>query len=95
MKIIGKTDGGYIIEASEYEVSEIVGIDKPWGRHDRLSVGASISISEMAKWVRAAVKVKSDLSSSLKTLRACADLVEATVAVVKEPEKPEAPADAS
>lgn len=93
MKLIGKTEHGFIAEVSELELLNLVGC---WSHNDRdaprsFRVGTVVDITDMFRRGNEVKRVIHDLAGSVKTLRACADLIEQPIQIARQPNeaKPE------
>lgn len=77
MKVIGKTTDGFIIEASEREVSRLIGFySGAETGHPKLVVGAEIKVSEMYDQLYALRNNRNTLAKEAEKLRMIAGLLE-------------------
>jgi hypothetical protein len=89
MKIIGKSDGGFILDATETEIAQIMGFSCNYesgyhnavkamsspSRDDRLFIGAVIPVSGWWKRVESIRQHNRDLQKTADTMRGLADLI--------------------
>ena len=79
MKIIGKTERGFILESSEDEVANLIGHYSAYTNVDgcpKLNMGDIICVHSMYKQLYDIKHKAGELSKISKTLRQVADLVE-------------------
>lgn len=78
MKIIGKTRHGFIVEASETEVANILGFYGPYypSGCPKLEVGNEIKVSDLYERLHAMRKSEVTLADCRKSLRSLADLID-------------------
>lgn len=89
MKIIGKTNLGFIVEARDAEVLHLLGRDWHQGRDLRLDVGSEIQVAEMFDRLDALRRVEDKLKDASKTLHALGDLLDAQLPSVVAAAQPE------
>lgn len=86
MKIIGKTERGFILEAEANEVANLLGFY--WvSEHGMapLAIGSQIDTTRMYTMAREMSAVRGSLKDAVKTLRAAADIVDREATVVVQP----------
>lgn len=85
MKIIGKTQSGFILEADNMEVQRLIGYySSSESCSPVLHIGSELKVHDMYKILYELSNRKSELSKIQLTLRTVADLLEAPQAVVNE-----------
>jgi hypothetical protein len=95
MKVIGKTEDGYIIDASGDEVANLIGYYGTYSLRDSnrvIYVGDKINISGMYKQLYNLKNNEPKLKEVVKTLRGLADLLEPCCPVIEAQIKEEAKA---
>jgi hypothetical protein len=86
MKIIGKTDKGFILEAHEDEIAKLIGYhyessmparkNQSYGSHDKLKIGDEINVAKMFQHLAAIESAGKDVAAVVAKLRTAADLLE-------------------
>lgn len=88
MKIIAKTTGGYLVEATTLELANVMGLayeteiprnvrsDDNHHRSVVIQNGTTINVSDMYRHIRALENEKKSLESTARSLRAAAVLIE-------------------
>ena len=79
MKIIGHTQGGYIVEASDFEMSELTGKNCSY---NKAPVGQNIDAIKIVRHITAVVNTDQERSVICQNLRAAATLLENTPSVL-------------
>jgi hypothetical protein len=77
MKIIAKTDGGFILQATESEILNIAGFD--WRGSQgapTLGIGVEINVSGMFSRIEKLNRAETELKQARQSLRSIADLLE-------------------
>lgn len=75
MKIIGKTETGFILSASEDEVCNLVGYYSKYSSEPKLQIGANIEVAKMYRHLYSLGNEKTEIASMAAKLRAAADLI--------------------
>ena len=95
MKIIGKRRDGFIVQASESEIANILGYygSYPSAGCPKLEVGIEIEVSALYNRLNAMRKSEETLADCRKSLRSLADLIDPIDNLIKaavqvEEEKP-------
>ena len=84
MKIIGKTENGYIVEASKDDVANLVGYHGQYDtKYKPLSVGDEILVSKMFRQLYELKNNQPELQKVVGTLRNLADLLEPVCPVIE------------
>jgi hypothetical protein len=107
MKIVGRTDAGYLVEATELELANVAGHayahQAPWAQkrgsgygHDAkpIPTGTVIEVTNRFQHLLAMETREADVREAAGTLRALATLAEKTLPSVLFPPEPEAEAPA-
>lgn len=97
MRIIGQTDGGYLIEATGGELEEIAGYDVATamtrGSYRRSPIGVEFDISKAWRRIHDLNLRHDDLGKAAGAMRALADLLTDKLEVVALPPEPKADAN--
>lgn len=76
MKIIGKTDNGFILSASKDEVCNLVGYYSQYSNNTpKLEVGTELAVAKMFKHLHSLGSEKHGIAAMAAKLRAAADLI--------------------
>ncbi len=90
MKIIGKRDSGFIIDANENEVANLIGFYYTGSTGcPRLKVGDEIKVSSMFDQLNLLAKRKNALKDAAEQLRNYAKLIELTEPIIEAYIEPE------
>jgi hypothetical protein len=85
MKVIGKTENGYIIEASRDDVANLVGYNSQYSTgYKSLSVGDEILVSKMFRQLYDLEHHQPELQKVVNTLRGMADLLGPVCPVIEK-----------
>lgn len=106
MRIIAKTKGGYLLEATGSDIANVMGISSVSGlpramvadesRYERiLEIGTEINVSDMFKHITELEAQKKSLESTARSLRAAAVLIERIPARITPSETLEGGPDAA
>ena len=97
MRIIGQTDGGYLIEATGGELEEIAGYDVATamtrGSYRRSPIGCCFDIGKAWRRIRDLNSRHDELGKAAGAMRALADLLTDKLEVVALPSEPKAETD--
>lgn len=89
MKIIGKTDKGYMMEVSPEEVSCLTGKSDDYGYHNsKFDVGTEFTISKTWNHLQHLDSNEAERKRIAESLRAAATLIEHTPSPIIIPETP-------
>jgi hypothetical protein len=86
MRIIGKTEEGYILDASTNEIANLIGYYSDYDMRDsnkKLAVGDIIQISAMYKQLHNLKNNEPKLKETVKMLRGLADSLEPTCPIIE------------
>lgn len=88
MKIIGTSEAGLLISASEDEIANLIGYYSKYGDQVRnaLRVGTEIRVSEMFKKLYEMQSMEKELVASAAKLRMCADTITLTAPLIPKTE---------
>jgi hypothetical protein len=85
VKVIGNTKDGYILEASENEVANLIGYSSHWSdKFKRPSVGDDIQINKMYRQLYDLEHNQPELRKVIDTLRGLADMLEPVCPVIEK-----------
>jgi len=87
MKIIAKTNSGFLIEASDTEIKAVMGHER-YAREDdtgKIEVGREIDVSESFRQLTEMRGSRKQLDTAAKTLREAADNIDAVKLPAVEP----------
>jgi len=84
MKIIGKTENGYIIEASKDDVANLIGYYSHYSKEVNISVGDEIQVSKMYQQLHDLERSQPEMRKVVSTLRGMADLLEPVCPVIEK-----------
>lgn len=82
MRIIGKTESGFILTATDVEVHYILGESKPYYDVQRMLIGTKIEVSEIYKHLKDQGKMIGQLKDAQSALRRIADRLELPPAII-------------
>jgi hypothetical protein len=95
MKIIGKTEEGILLSATEQEVSQILGFHSAWcargngalaigGPADPLALGKTVSISDLYQRAKRVGELRAELDKAVAFMRGIAEAVETQAPLLDE-----------
>lgn len=84
MIVIGKTENGYILEASRGEVAHLIGYYSEYDKESRVNVGDEIQVNKMFNQLYELKDNAPELNKVVKTLRNLADLLEPVCPVIEK-----------
>jgi hypothetical protein len=87
MKIIGKTDEGFLLSATEDELAHLLGFNSSYSVEDRtkrLAPGQRIKVADLYKRLEKLGKLPKELADTAKALRGIADAIDAFEPVLVE-----------
>jgi hypothetical protein len=83
MKILGKTEDGYILEAHSDEVANLIGYYSKYNENFKVQVGDEIRINEMYHQLYTLQHKQPELQTIVSTLKNLADLLEPVCPVIE------------
>lgn len=84
MEVIGKTEDGYIIEASKDEIAHLIGYSSKYDNGARVNVGDEIQVNKMFNQLYELKQNAPELNKVVKTFRNLADLLEPVCPVIEK-----------
>lgn len=79
MKIIGKTEEGFMLSATEDELAKLLGLSSAYSIEDRSRVlvpGKKIAVADLYKRLERLGRLPAELTAAQKALRGIADALE-------------------
>lgn len=102
MKIIGKTDAGFLLEANSDEIANLLGYysdyqlpERGGYNREKLQIGDQVNVAAMFKHLRELEHAGKEMTNLASKLRTAADLIDTLpaplTAVKAEPDQPASP----